>query len=164
MLKRSAIPDPVLIMRFAAAFLVLIGLVVLLFLNPLIVEDKYIGVRSCRGCDDLVDVAIVWNKFCFWQTDILLFTLNAATEKPRTDRKTNLATKDAMALIDCEHAESVPTGFNAEAWVIYVVFSLYPWEEKIFVVTTFVQRDDVRRFRQNFDLPVQFDNHAIFVS
>ena len=94
-------PDPVRIMRFAADFFVLMGLVVLLFLKPLIKLVMYAGelhgVLSCRVGSALRPVvAIVWNIFCFKPTSALPFTLGTATDKPRTDRTPNFAMKLAM--------------------------------------------------------------------
>lgn len=97
----KTVPDPVRIMRFAADFFVLMGLVVLLFLNPLTILVIYTGelhgVRSCRlGSALRPVVAIVWNILCLKPTSALPLTLDTATDKPRTDRTPNFAMKLAI--------------------------------------------------------------------
>ncbi len=88
-------------MRFAADFFVLMGLVVLLFLNPrdtlFINGGRLHGARCCRvGTALRPVVAIVWNMLCFEPTSAPPFTLDAVTDKPRIDRTPNLAMKLAM--------------------------------------------------------------------
>lgn len=92
----ASVPEPVLMMRLAAAFLVLRGLGDFLFLYPLvalviykgklIVPGRRVTLLTCVTTRPLQPVdAIVWNNVFDWPFNALPANLGAATESPLKD-------------------------------------------------------------------------------